>query len=145
MFRLIFTATLIFAASALNLEAATLAPQSGTVHVNIGSGFTEVQGDTVGPAATKVMVSPGGAALVTYSSDCSVRLASGVWTVPEHPPCKQGVAMIDFTNRMNQETPPTDGADSLTTTLVIGGLIVGGTVAGGLLLLQDNNEQQESP
>lgn len=125
-------------------SAATLSPQSGSVYVNAGAGFVPVQAaEAVAPAA-KIMISPGGSALVTYSSTCAVRLTSGVWSVQEQPPCEEGVALIDFTGRMNQETPPTTEGPG-TTALIVGGVVVAGAVTAAIVLSQDDDDKPASP
>jgi len=143
--RPILSALFSLSLSGLAAHATTLTPQGGTVHVNTGSGFVAVDGNTPVAGAAKVMVSPGGSALVTYSNTCSVRLASGVWTIQDQPPCEQGVAMIDFTQRMNQETPPTEETGPSTTTYVVGGVVAGAAVAGAIILSQDGKDEPSSP
>ena len=118
--------------------AATVNTVQGEVLVNSGNGFKPLTGATgVGDLkpGSQVMVRPGGSATITYASNCSVRVPSGVWAVQEAPPCAAGTNLIDFTSRMNQETPPpTDD----TATLIIGGVVVAAAVGAAIILSQDD-------
>jgi len=108
--------------------AATVSSLQGEVLVNTGSGFKPVAsaaGDL--KPGSQVMVPPGGAATISYASNCSVRVPSGVWAVQAVAPCVAGKDSIDFTNRMNQQAPPPDGGTDATA-LVVGGLVVAAAV-----------------
>lgn len=129
----------------ISVEAASVAPQSGTVYVNAGAGFVPIEATTPLAPAAKVMVSPGGSALVTYSDTCAVRLSSGVWSLPAQAPCAAGVALLDFSTRMNQEAPPVTEEGPGTTTLIVGGIVVAGVVTAAIVLSQDGNDKQASP
>lgn len=118
---------------------------NGDVLVNSGSGFQKVTGTGLNqinaPAGSRVMIGPKGSAVITYASNCSVRVPSGLWAVQDKAPCPQGVAMLDLTNRMNQSAPPTDDDDDNTGAWLLGGLLVGGGIAGAIILLDDDNKK----
>ena len=120
--------------------AATIIGQGGTTYVNRGNGFVAVDQATQIPPGTQIMVSPGGSAIIRYSDTCAVRVPGGVWSTQAAPPCAQGVALIDFTTRMNQEAPPVEPTGPDTTTLVVGGLIVAGAVTAAVVLSQDDDK-----
>ncbi len=118
-------------------NAATVSSIQGEVLVNTGTGFkplASAPGDLT--AGSQVMVRPGGAATITYASNCSVRVPSGVWAVQASAPCSAGTDVIDFSTRMNQEAPPP--ADDATL-LIVGGLVVAGGVGAAIILSQDDN------
>jgi hypothetical protein len=123
-------------------HAATVAAVEGEVLVNSGSGFKPITGALSGvKPGTEVMVRPGGAATITYASNCSVRVPSGVWAVQATAPCA-GKETIDFTTRMNQEAPPAGDAPAAAgdyTPWIIGGLVVAGAAGAAVLLSQGNN------
>jgi hypothetical protein len=131
-------------------SAATVNTVQGEVLVNSGNGFKPIAG-TLGDLkpGSQVMVRPGGSATITYASNCSVRVPSGVWAVQGAAPCVAGTDTIDFTARMNQGAPPpADGGQEApppadggigTTTLVVGGLVVAGAVAAAVLLSQNSS------
>jgi hypothetical protein len=86
------------------VSAATVSGQDGTVLVNKGDGFIPITSDAELAPGGQIMVQPGGSALITYASNCTVRIGAGrVWTVQEAPPCAEGHTFIDFTGRMNQQ------------------------------------------
>ncbi len=62
--------------------------------------------------------------MISYASNCTVRVGSGVWLVQQQAPCANGTTEVDFTTRMNQqaEPPPGGGLDPN----VEAGLVVGG-------------------
>jgi hypothetical protein len=85
------------------ISAATVSGQNGTVLVNKGDGFVPIASDAELAPGGQIMVHPGGSALITYASNCTIRVGAGrVWTVQEAPPCTEGNTFIDFTGRMNQ-------------------------------------------
>jgi hypothetical protein len=85
------------------ISAATVSGQEGTVLVNKGDGFIPITSDAELAPGGQIMVQPGGSALITYASNCTIRVGAGrVWTVQEAPPCAEGNTFIDFTGRMNQ-------------------------------------------
>jgi hypothetical protein len=87
--------------------AAVASNQAGTVLIRKGDGFVPLLARSEVAASTRVMVRPGGLALIAYAGNCTVRVGSGLWLVQEKAPCREGVVLIDFTGRMNQE-PATD-------------------------------------
>ena len=118
-------------------QAATISSIQGEVLVNSGSGFkplADVPGDL--KAGSQVMIRPGGAAMITYASNCSVRVPSGVWAVQSSATCSAGTSVIDFSSRMNQETPPPADDPTL---LIVGGLVVAGGVAAAVILSQGDS------
>ncbi len=118
-------------------NAATVNSIQGEVLVNSGDGFkplANAPGDL--KAGSQVMVRPGGSAVITYASNCSVRVPSGVWAVQASAPCSAGNDVIDFSTRMNQEVPPP--ADDATG-LVVGGLVVAAGVGAAIILTQGND------
>lgn len=129
----------VFSLSSVSYAARVNSLQ-GEVLVNSGNGFKPVasaSGDL--KPGSQVMVRPGGSAMITYASSCSVRVPSGVWAVQPAAPCVAGTDMIDFTTRMNQGAPPPADGGIDTTTLVVGGLVVAGVVGAVVLLNQNNN------
>lgn len=124
--------------------AATVGDLQGEVLINEGSGFQPLKGAANAnlKPGSQIMVRPGGSALITYASNCSVRVPSGVWAVQSAPPCEAGTNVIDFTARMNQATPPPENADP-TTPLLIGGALVAAGVGVAIGLSQ--NEGPSSP
>jgi hypothetical protein len=83
--------------------AATVGSVEGEVLINRGDGYRSVKGTLSDvPAGTRLMVRPGGSAIITYSGNCAVRIAAGVWSVNEQPPCVDGRDFIDFTGRADR-------------------------------------------
>jgi hypothetical protein len=113
-------------------NAASVAPQAGTVLVNPGGGYAQIYGATLVPPAAKVLVSPGSSAVLSYSETCSVVLTEGVWDVLPAAPCGDGAETV------GQAAPVTDapasGGGVNTSVLIVGGLVAGGAVAVGLAL-----------
>lgn len=124
--------------------AATVGDLQGEVLVNVGSGFQPLKGAASGDikAGSQIMVRPGGSALITYASNCSVRVPSGVWAVQSAPPCEAGTSVIDFTARMNQAAPPPGNADPTTPLLIGAGLVAAGV---GVAIGLSQNEGPSSP
>jgi hypothetical protein len=116
-------------------SAATVASVTGTVLVSKGDGFAPITSATEIPAGGKVLVQPGGLAMITYPSDCAVRVGAGIWQVQPSAPCANGNHEVDFTGRMNDgmgpgpysPPPPAEYDNSW---LLIGG----GAVAIGLIV-----------
>src|SRR5262245_31529025 len=86
---------------------------------------------------SKVMVGPGGFALIVYARGCVVRVGSGLWVVQDAAPCDKGTTELDFTGRMNEgllnrEPPPPPPRPALDP-LIVGGVIVGGAVVACLV------------
>jgi hypothetical protein len=81
-------------------RAASVGTIEGDVLVNRGDGYRTAKGTIPNvPAGTQLMVRPGGSAIITYSGNCAVRIAAGVWSVNEQAPCADGRDFIDFTGR----------------------------------------------
>jgi hypothetical protein len=84
-------------------SAATVTPESGAVLVNSGKGFIKVSSDVEYRPGARVMVRPGGSAVIGYGSGCSVRVKPGrIETIRDTPPCDlalgldcSGVSMKD--------------------------------------------------
>jgi hypothetical protein len=136
-------------------SAATVSNQGGTVLISKGDGFAPIAADAELAPGGRVMVRPGGLALITYASDCAVRVGSGLWVIQEKAPCTKGAALIDFTGRMNQqppaqdppqdppEEPPAPGINP--TVIVLGGVVVAGAVGLAIVLSQNNDDKPASP
>jgi hypothetical protein len=112
-------------------NAAVVASVSGTVLVNGGDGFAPISSATELAPGGRVLVQPGSVAMITYPSDCVVRVGEGVWRVQPAAPCAQGTHEIDFTGRMNDgmgslkdNLPPPPPRDDRT------GLLLGAAVVG---------------
>lgn len=120
--------------------AATVSSQSGEVLVNDGTGFEPIGSSVDAAIGSQIMVRSGGVALITYSSECAVRVGSErIWVIQDKAPCTDGARLLDFTGRMGVEsdTTPSPAIDS--GTLVVGGLVVGGVV-GAVILLSDDDD-----
>ena len=89
------------------------------------------------------MVQPGGLALITYNNDCVVRVGSGVWSVLAIPPCANGVSVVDFTGRMNQQSAPTPPPGI--PPLVVGGVLVAAGIGIAVLVSQSDKDKPASP
>lgn len=125
-------------------HAATLTPQDGTTYVNAGRGFVAVTAPVETPPATRVMVSAASTALLTYSSQCAVRLPAGVWQVASAPPCEGNASLVDLTHRMHQGTDGSASGSDITA-IVVGGIAA--AVIGGTIILEqgDDNDRPASP
>lgn len=121
-------------------HAATLTPQEGTTYLNSGGGFVAVTGPMMAPIASRVMVSPASTALLTYNSQCAVRLPAGVWQVAVAPPCQGDGALVDLTQRMNQGAVGT--ATGASTTAILVGGIAATVIAGTIILQQDDDDER---
>lgn len=112
--------------------AATVSGPSGAVLVNQGSGFVPLTKDAEVAPGGQVMVKSGSVAMITYGSNCSIKVGSGrVWTIQEASPCTNGAGEIDLTNRMNQDGGGGGGAG---TALLVGGVAIGGGLLIGCLV-----------
>jgi hypothetical protein len=128
--RVAVAAVFSIVSSTVSGHAATVSQQAGAVLVNKGSGFSQITSDVELPPGAQVMVQQGGIASITYAGGCAVRVGSGIWTVQPAPPCANGSSVLDFTGRMNQQTPPTstDGLPLMASSLIVaGGFVVLGT------------------
>ena len=121
-------------------DAATVSKRGGAVFIS--SGFVTLGADVELAPGQQVMVQPGGSAAIAYAGNCIVRVGSGVWHVQPVAPCANGATEIDFTGRMNQETPPTEPTD--VTPFVVGGVVVAGGVVAAVVLTQ-NKDKAASP
>jgi len=121
-------------------SAATVARVSGDVLVSNGTGFAPVNGDAELASGGRVLVQPGGVAMITYPGDCAVRVGAGIWSVQSTAPCTAGNHQVDFTGRMNDgmevpvSPPPPPPVESGWLTPGTALLIGGGVVAAGLLI-----------
>lgn len=125
-------------AGPLSAHAATVSKQSGAVLVNKGGGFLSLASEAELAPGHQIMVPPGGLATITYASNCSVRVGSGVWWVQAAPPCANGTTVLDFTGRMNQQTD-----SGVAPPLVVGGVIVAAGV--GMVILMSDGHKSASP
>ncbi len=79
-------------------SAASIEPVQGQVSVNRGKGFVPVKSRADGKTGDLVMVSPDGAALVTYPDGCKVDVKPGaVTTIAPLSPCASGSYAQDQT------------------------------------------------
>ncbi len=127
-------------------QAATIAVVEGEVLINGGDGFkpiTETLGDV--KPGSYVMVRPGGLATITYASNCSVRVPSGVWAIQASAPCAAGKDTIDFSTRMNQQAPPPGDFWGDGGIWIVGGSVVIGSVAAIIALSDNNHNTPASP
>jgi hypothetical protein len=125
-------------------NAATVSGQNGTVLIGQGDGFAPLNAPAEVAPGTRIMVRPGGMATVTYAGNCVVRLGSGLWMVQSSSPCPAGKTSIDFTSRMNQQTPP-PGTPPVDPLLIAGGLAVGGGALYAVISSSNNNSKPASP
>lgn len=104
--------------------AATVQPISGILSISEnGGGYLPVAGPTDVPPGTLVMVSPGGAASITYPDGCAVQLQSGeVIPVQNFSPCVNPYAQ--------QVPPPTQNPDYNPWLLAGGGLVLAAVGVG---------------
>jgi hypothetical protein len=117
------------------VSATTVSGANGAVLVNDGKGFVPLSGSADVAPGSRVMVSPGQVATITYSEGCSVKVGSGrVWVIQQGNPCPNGAREVDLTGRMNdgmgslKDSPaPAESHDGL--------LIGGAAVVGGSLLI----------
>lgn len=121
-------------------SAAMISRQAGDVLVNEGQGYLPVRSEAVVAPGGRILVQPGGLAVITYDASCSIRVGPGFWMVQSARPCRHGEATIDFTQRMNQQTPPADPPG--VNPLIVGGVIVAGAVGVGLIVANQNNKDR---
>jgi len=107
-------AALFFTASGpVTAIAASVSNQGGDVLVSRGQGFVPVKALTELAPGGQVLVRPSGLATISYASNCTVRIGTGIWQVQDKAPCADGATEIDFTTRMNQQAgPPPGGLDA---------------------------------
>lgn len=124
-------AALAVALAGFPASAATVSNKAGTVLISDGEGFVPITGDAELAPGARVVVKAGGLATITYAANCTVRVGSGFWTVQESAPCAKGATEIDFTQRMNQQGPPSSiFPDQIYPDhLLLGAAVVGGVVA----------------
>ncbi len=125
------------------VNAATVTKQSGAVLFSKGNGFLPISSGAELPPGTQIMVQPGGLASIVYANNCKVRVGSGIWMVQASAPCANGATEIDFTGRMNQQTPSALTPDI--PPLVVGGVILAGAVGAVLLVSHANRSKPASP
>ena len=88
--------------------AATLEPGQGTLSINQGQGFQQVNGRIDANVGDSVMVAPGGSATVVYGDGCTVNVQpDSVTTIAPISPCAAG-------------SYAQDGGGSLTGALIMG-------------------------
>jgi hypothetical protein len=131
--------------------AATVSNEGGAVLVSMGEGFEPISSSKELPPGGRVMVKPDGLATIAYSANCSVRVGSGLWTVQEKAPCREGNAVLDFTGRMNdglnpkvipaEEPPPQVYRDHL----ILGALAAGAIVACVVWWCRGHHHHHASP
>ena len=127
----------------LTVSAATISKQSGAVLINKGDGLVSITSVAELAPGTQIVVQPGGLASIAYANNCTVRIGPGIWLVQAAPPCANGATEIDFTGRMNQQSPPAPTPDI--PPLVVGGVIVAGVVGTALLVSQAKRSKPASP
>jgi hypothetical protein len=110
--------------------AATVEPVQGNLSVNQGQGFQPVNSRVNANVGDSVMVSPGGAAAVTYADGCKVQVQPGtVTTIAPLSPCASG-SLAD---------------DSNSNAYMIGaGVAAAGAVGFGLYEIFRNNNSSSS-
>lgn len=70
------------------LAATIVSPINGAVLINQGKGFVEIANDVEVSVGTKVMVRPGGSAMIYYGNNCSAEIGPGqVWVVKPDVKC----------------------------------------------------------
>ena len=140
----------VFSAPAV---AATLVPDQGDVRISTDQGFRKMEAAGEVAAATKVLVAPGGRAIISYGESCQVEVRSFA-IVQKEPPCgeydppahfgfQEGSAASsnvdhDFTPKVGRRAPrsPKPNDDCLYdphVLLIIGGAAVGIGLAAVLL------------
>lgn len=125
-------------------NAAVISRQNGDVLVSNEKGFAPVSREATLAPGGRVLVRPGGLALIMYEGNCTVRVGPGFWLVQNGRPCREGETTIDFTQRMNQEAPPAGPLEI--DPLVVGGIVAAGALGLGVYLSsQNNNDAPASP
>lgn len=132
--------------------SATVAVERGQAEIDEGSGFQPLTASrAVGPGA-RILVRADGAAVMTYTGGCRVRLGSGrIWQVPSKAPCAEGQNLIDMTTassvganhpaRSGLLTAP--GANN--TGLLLLGLGAAGIATAVIIASQDDDDDSSSP
>jgi len=150
----VLVAALISTSVATNSTmAAMVSNEGGTILASAGDGFQPIRSSIELPPGGRVMVKSGGLATITYSSNCTVRVGSGVWLVQDKAPCREGATVIDFTGRMSDgirdnsvkdepAPPPPSYHHDL---WIIGGLVAGGIVACVVWWCRNDKDKPASP
>jgi hypothetical protein len=135
-------------------NAATVASVTGTVLISKGDGFAPLKSDTELPPGGQVLVRPDSVAMITYPSDCTVRVGAGVWQVQPKAPCANGTREIDFTGRMNDglpepvaapPPPEVEGYDHRRELLIGAGIVGGGLLIACLVDWCKKEHKSSSP
>jgi hypothetical protein len=122
------TTALLFGASA---HAAKVNPTSGSLFIDRGTGYQEVNQPTDGKTGDVVIALVGGSGEVVFPDGCRVKVEVGsVVTITEPSPCAA----------LNNNTT----AGGVDTTLIIGGVAVAGGVAAAIAL-SGGNDKPASP
>ncbi len=114
-------------------DAATISPVSGEVLVNKGDGFVAISSGAELAPGGQLMVRPGGVAVISYASGCTVQVGAGrIWVVQDNPPCTEGNRSIDFTGRMNGGSLKDSPVVEEERRYDLGPIIWAGVLAGGI-------------
>lgn len=85
----------------LPASAATIQSVEGQASINSGTGFKKVKSGTQANVGDRVMVSPGGSAVLMYSDGCEVKVQpDSVTTVSAQSPCASPSSLENPTYRV---------------------------------------------
>ena len=113
-------------------QAATIQSVQGNVLANRGAGYQPIADGATVNAGDKIMVPPGGSAVIVYSDGCTSTAASGVSTVGSSSPCALGQ------QQPAGDIPGTPGITPTTTALITGGVVLG---AAGIAAAVSSNSR----
>lgn len=149
MLRKPFIALVSICVIASGAQAARLTDIEGTVLVNTGEGFREVNGKTVVSAGDRVLVRGKGGARIDYGAGCVTPvLANQTVVIAAEPTCKQPPLPVSMKEAAPvKETPaPPPFNDGLAEQriLIVGGLVVVGSAAAALGSKGDDQKARPS-
>ena len=151
----LLTVGLLSTALAANVcSAATVSNEGGNILVSTGDAFEPIASSKELPPGGRVMVKPGGQAMIMYTANCRVRLGQGLWLVQDKAPCREGTVLLDFTGRMGEglgdlkgdppeEPPPPPLVRH--DLLILGGVAAGAIVACVVWWCRDHDHKPASP
>jgi hypothetical protein len=125
-------------------QAALLTNMSGTVMLNRGEGFWEVNAPTVVKPGDRVLVRGEGGAIIDYGKGCVLQVPShGSAVVTSKPDCETG--MIGTTSSISGSSlkdapavaPMEEGLDRQV--LIVGGLVAAGGAAAAVAAFDDGD------